>query len=48
MAYSAFISYSHEVDSELAGALRDAGWPDPDIEGFRHANWQRFLEDALP
>jgi membrane dipeptidase len=32
----------------LAGALRDAGWPDEDIEGFRHANWHRFLERTLP
>jgi membrane dipeptidase len=32
----------------LAEALRNAGWPDEDIEGFRHANWFRFLERALP
>ena len=32
----------------LAEALRDAGWPHEDVEGFRHANWRRFLEKALP
>ncbi len=32
----------------LAEALREAGWPDADIEGFRHANWRRLLEQALP
>ncbi|MHC4079760.1 MAG: dipeptidase [Planctomycetota bacterium] len=32
----------------LAEALRVAGWPDADIEGFRHANWRRFLAQALP
>ena len=32
----------------LAEALRDAGWPDEDVEGFRHANWHRFLDQALP
>jgi membrane dipeptidase len=31
----------------LAEALHDAGWPDQDIEGFRHANWRRFLQRAL-
>ncbi|MHC4220318.1 MAG: dipeptidase [Planctomycetota bacterium] len=31
----------------LAGALRAAGWPDEDIDGFRHDNWRRFLERAL-
>ncbi len=32
----------------LAEALRAAGWPDQDIDAFRHANWRRFLRQALP
>jgi membrane dipeptidase len=32
----------------LADALRDAGWPDEDIEGFRYANWRSFFERNLP
>jgi membrane dipeptidase len=32
----------------LADALRRAHWPEPDVEGFMHGNWRRFLEGALP
>ena len=32
----------------LADALREAGWPDDDVDGFRHANWRSFLRRALP
>ena len=32
----------------LAGALRDAGWTEDEVEGFRAGNWRRFLADALP
>ncbi len=32
----------------LADALAAADWSDHDIDGFRHANWRRFLRGALP
>ena len=32
----------------LCLALRDAGWSDAEIDGFRSANWRRLLERALP
>jgi len=41
------LDHPRKLDA-LAEALRNAGWPDDDIEGFRHANWRRFLERTLP
>lgn len=32
----------------LAEALRTAGWSDEDVNGFRHSNWRRFIQRALP
>jgi membrane dipeptidase len=32
----------------LDDALRTAGWSETEREGFRHANWRRFLLGALP
>jgi membrane dipeptidase len=32
----------------LADALRAAGWPEADVEAFRHGNWLRFFERTLP
>ena len=32
----------------LAEALREAGWSGEEVEGFRHANWLRFLQRSLP
>lgn len=32
----------------LAEALRDAGWSDADVDGFRRGNWRRFLKETLP
>jgi membrane dipeptidase len=32
----------------LADALTAAGWPDDDVHGFAHGNWQAFLERTLP
>jgi membrane dipeptidase len=46
-ALAAGLDHPRKLEA-LAEALRDAGWPDGDIEGFRHANWRRFLERALP
>ena len=32
----------------LADALRDDGWSDDEIDGFRRGNWHRFLTRTLP
>jgi len=32
----------------LADALRAAGWTEGEVSGFTHANWRRFLGEALP
>ncbi|MHC4414771.1 MAG: dipeptidase [Planctomycetota bacterium] len=41
------LDHPRKLDA-LAEALRDAGWPDEDVEGFCCANWRHFLERTLP
>jgi microsomal dipeptidase-like Zn-dependent dipeptidase len=35
-----------ELES-LSEALRDAGWPVNDVQGFAYNNWRRFLSSLL-
>jgi membrane dipeptidase len=41
------LDHPRKLDA-LAGALAEAGWSDDEIDGFRHANWRRFLKRTLP
>lgn len=44
---TAGLDHPRKLDA-LSDALRTAGWPETDLENFRHANWHRFLDQTLP